>query len=400
MSLVRYLTEIDRIFTFFLVWMVKHGKAHELLVKRPEVVSWNLSSDEDDILLQLQQGKIFVKRLPMDNVYFELNFFFNPTLPTGISFHCCFKFIDKVIDSGKVIQLFEGCSYFVDDYAVHLNKDTSCVIVFRGSALLERYNGVIFSKLPESAAWNFWSVGVDHLLQHKMGKVGYNLIMDVYNSVFLDFVRSLFDRGKVIGLLLGVSYFSTLDSKFGHQMKVWFTDFLLFVLAKLGDNGDTSKLLVKMSRRGYLTNSFPMLLRMQIGGIQNAYKCSCAQSSEKWGEAFSLIQLKCGLLVGIAVHSCALLFVLPPGLASLICVPFDTLLVYCQGLVELRVGALILPVLRFPMESFKIGINDSRSIFDRGKGFQHMRSYSCFVKVYFCQDTMGSMFKNGVYGMI
>ncbi|XP_026419153.1 uncharacterized protein LOC113315057 isoform X2 [Papaver somniferum] len=232
----------------------------KMFVKMPKRESRSLSSDKDDILLQLKHGKMIVKILSMDNVYFELKFFFNLRLPTEISSHGCFKFVNKVIDRGKIFQLVEELSYFFDDSEGYLDKNTFCVIVFRGSVLLEGSNGFIFSKFPKNAAWNFWNVGVDHLLQIKMGKVGYNFIVDVYNSVLLDSVRSLFDRGKETSLLLEVSYLAALDSKFGHLMK------------------------------------------MKIGGIQNAYQRLCGyecmqlrlsdQGPGKWGEAFSLMEMK------------------------------------------------------------------------------------------------------------
>ncbi|XP_026422204.1 uncharacterized protein LOC113318269 [Papaver somniferum] len=116
-------------------------------------------------------------------------------------------------------------------------------------------------------------------------------------------------------LLLWMSCFTTLDSKFGNRMKVWIKD--LVVLATHGDNGEYNKLLAQMSRSKTFPNGLLILVWMRIGIIHILYKClsGCegvkfkmlAQSPEMCGAETFLLQLKCALLAGIVVYTSMLL---------------------------------------------------------------------------------------------
>lgn len=124
--------------------------------------------------------------------------------------------------------------------------------------------------MPESAVWNLWGVVFDYLLHIQMSKVRYKLVVDICISLVLDSSRSVFDRGKMVDLILWVYCFSTYDYL---RMTVCLRDFVLFVLVTSGDYVDSSKLLVQLLRRENFTNSLLMLLRMGLGRVQNAYKC-------------------------------------------------------------------------------------------------------------------------------
>ncbi|KAI3880733.1 hypothetical protein MKX03_029579 [Papaver bracteatum] len=190
----------------------------------------------------------------------------------------------------------------------------------RLSRIVEIYQArAMCDVLDESVVWrsngadaNFWKLqlSLHHASRVFMLTVRYNLFVDVCLFLNLDSHCSVFDRGKDMNLSKWVSYYATIDSKFGRRAKVGFTDFLLIMLTTLGDNGDSNTLLVK--RIGNFTNSSLIFLCMQISGIQYAYKHLFGyewvqfnmfdQRPTKCREAFSLMKLRCGLFVGIAVR--------------------------------------------------------------------------------------------------
>ncbi|KAI3951110.1 hypothetical protein MKW98_028514 [Papaver atlanticum] len=176
-----------------------------------------------------------------------------------------------------------------------------------------------------------------------MPTVRYNLIVDVRLFLNFDSNRSVFDRGKDIDLILGVFRFPPFDFTFGPQMQVWFLDFVLIVLTTLGDNDDGSKLLANVSRWENFTNCLLMFRWMRVGVFDHAFQCLCgcewvkfrmlARRPAMGGAAIFLLQLKCGLLVGITIQSCALLLFFPTCLLGL----------------QFILGDLLLHVMRFPM---------------------------------------------------
>lgn len=135
----------------------------------------------------------------------------------------------------------------------------------------------LLDKLPGSAVWNLWGVGIDFFLQLKKDKVfdrektielimGYSYLAGKYRLcdmvVFQSFIF-------LVCLKLMVGYYPIFIHEFalddGYQVELEFTKLMVFVFLKNVDSRDSSQLFMK---RGSITPYVLMLLWMQLGVIQ------------------------------------------------------------------------------------------------------------------------------------
>ncbi|XP_026447388.1 uncharacterized protein LOC113347914 isoform X1 [Papaver somniferum] len=106
--------------------------------------------------------------------------------------------------------------------------------MFTNGEFTDTASSVLFGKIPETEAW---CLG-DFLLQLKMSKMSYKLIVDEGLLVTIKSVRRIYDRGKMFDSVKGCTFSASAYESCANTITSWETD-LIGSLLKYVYNGDS-----------------------------------------------------------------------------------------------------------------------------------------------------------------
>ncbi|XP_026386690.1 uncharacterized protein LOC113281992 isoform X2 [Papaver somniferum] len=257
-----------------------------LLAKMPEAVTWNLGNDRDDFLLQLQQGKMLIKMLPMDMCVLSTNFFLNHTLHTRMSFSRCFKYVAIVFDRGKGFDRSISMKYYngkfdhrlisMHGFESDFSFCASILLVFVTNGASDE-SGKLFAKFSQGNSFPMNTSLFEGMLMCEITNVhelSHQMLEMWEEGIFLFQLKYVFPKALI-----------------GCQFVYW------------GDLGDSSKMHAEFSARSI----FFFLLLARVLCFQKARQYLVQVLGWKGAENYSL-QLTCDLLEAIVAQ---FLFLLP-----------------------------------------------------------------------------------------